>query len=77
MSIFEEFLYTREIVFRDFIQMKHPHTSKKKNVDDEIFNKFSHIGNESDKNTIFTSQVKSGQVEGLEAKKKIKAIENS
>ena len=43
----------------------------------KIFNKFAHIGNENDKNTIFTSQVKSSQIEGLEAKRKVRVTENA
>lgn len=45
MSIFEEFLYTREIVFREYIPMNPQANSNKKPVDLEIFNKFAHISN--------------------------------
>lgn len=52
-------------------------SSKKKTVDHEIFNKFSHINNDTDKKSIFETQILAGKVETLDTKKKIRAIENA
>ena len=49
--------------------------SKKKNVDQEIFNKFSHISNEGDRKIIFDSHILSSGIEKLEGKKKTKVYE--
>ena len=51
--------------------------SKKKTVDHEIFNKFSHINNDSDKKAIFETQILAGKVETIDVEKKIKTIENA
>jgi hypothetical protein len=45
MSVMEEFLYTREITIREYLPLLPQPSSKKKSVDQEIFNKFSHISN--------------------------------
>lgn len=45
MSVMEEFLYTREINIREYLPLLPQPSSKKKTVDHEIFNKFSHITN--------------------------------
>ena len=39
--------------------------SKKKNVDQEIFNKFSHITNEIDRKILYDTHVQSSGIEGL------------
>lgn len=45
MSVMEEFLYTREISIREHLSLQPQPNSRKKNADQEIFNKFSHITN--------------------------------
>lgn len=77
MSVFEEFLYTREITFKEFIPMNPQNNSNKKLVDMEIFNKFAHISSESDKKIIHDAQLLSWRVEANEVKKKLRAIEDA
>lgn len=45
MSCMEEFLYTREISVREYLPLLPQPVSRKKGVEQEIFNKFSHISN--------------------------------
>ena len=55
----------------------HQSVSKKKSVDQEIFNKFSHISNENDRKIIFDSHILSSGIEKLEGKKKTKVYEEA
>ena len=51
--------------------------SKKKNVDQEIFNKFSHITNEIDRKILHDTHVQSSGIEGLQTKKKSKVFDQA
>jgi hypothetical protein len=51
--------------------------SKKKNVDQEIFNKFNHISNENDKKIIYDSHIQSSGIESIDVKKKSKVIDQA
>jgi hypothetical protein len=77
MSVMEEFLYTRELSIKEYLPLLPQPSSKKKNVDQEIFNKFSHISNEVDRRIILESHRASSGLEGLEAKKKVKIYEQA
>ena len=63
MSIMEEFLYTREISIKEYLPLQPQSTSKRKNIDQEILNKFSHISNEVDKKIIQESHLQSWVIE--------------
>jgi len=62
MSAMEEFLYTREITIKEYLPLQPQPMSKKKNVDYEIFNKFSHINLENDRKIIFDSHILSSGI---------------
>jgi len=58
-------LYTREINIKEYLPLMPQPFSKKKNVDQEIFNKFSHITNEIDRKILYDTHVQSSGIEGL------------
>ena len=51
--------------------------SRKKGVEHEIFNKFSHISNENDRRIIYESHQQSSLIEAAEIKKRCKAIDQA
>ena len=51
--------------------------SKKKSIDLEIFNKFSHVANEVDKRIIFESQINASGIEALDLRKKTRVLEGA
>lgn len=73
----EEFLYTREITIKEYLSLQPQLSSKKKNVDQEIFNKFNHISNENDKRIIENSHIQSSGIEGIDVKRKSKVIDQA
>lgn len=77
MSVMEEFLYTREITIREYLPLLPQPSSKKKSVDHEIFNKFSHISNEVDRKIIFDSHVETSRIEALEGKRRLKIFDQA
>ena len=64
-SAMEEFLYTREIGFREYLPLQPQPTSRRKPVDWEIFNKFSHIFNDNDRKVILDSHTQSFGIEAI------------
>lgn len=77
MSVMEEFLYTREITIKEYLSLLPQLSSKKKNVDQEIFNKFNHISNDNDKRIIENSHIQSSGIEGIDVKRKSKVIDQA
>ncbi len=51
--------------------------SSKKQVDAEIFNKFSHIINENDRKIIYDTHILASRIQSNEVKKKLRAIQDA
>jgi hypothetical protein len=51
--------------------------SRKKGVEQEIFNKFSHISNENDRRIIYDSHIQSSLIEGADLKRRCNTIDQA
>lgn len=77
MSVMEEFLYTREICIKEYLPLLPQNVSRRKNVDQEIFNKFSHLSSEADRKIIADTQLTSSGIEGMNVNKKCRVLEQA